>query len=103
MIFKLVIDYLGFSIPDNSEFIVTFAFNNFILLLIFTFLNLFGYLISIILINKLELRTKYPLLNKLIDYYSKTTIIFFVLEFIFFSFYYLNFNVSVLWFIHRIY
>ena len=42
MIFKLVIDYLGYSIPDNSEVIVIFAFNNFILLLVllFTFFNI---------------------------------------------------------------
>ena len=86
MIFKLVIDYLGYSIPDNSEVIVIFAFNNFILLLVllFTFFNIFGYFISIMLINKLELRTKYPSLSKLIDYYSKTTIFFFVFDFIFF-------------------
>lgn len=88
MLLNYILDILGMSIPENSEFIVVYSFNVFILLLIllFSIINVLGYLISIIIIQKYEFKQKYPLFTKIIVFYEKRTLFFFLFElFIVFS------------------
>lgn len=82
--FTIILKYLNISIPPESEFLVVFSFNIFILLLIllFSFLNILGYFISIILLNKYEIVLKYPKLKRIIQMYEKTSMIFLVFEII---------------------
>ena len=67
---------------QNPEPIVTFAFSMFILSLIvlICFINVMGYIISLYLISKYNIDTKYPKLNKYFKYYTKSTEFFTIIE-----------------------
>jgi len=81
----IILKYLNFTIPDGSEFIISYSFNVFILLIVLflSILNLLAYLSSLILINKYELVNKYPKLKRIINLYEKTSIFFIILELVF--------------------
>ena len=86
MFLLYIIDYLGKEIPENAVDLVNQAFNLFILLLVllFSIINILGYLLSIILIQKYEdkLTNKYPFLTRIVNFYVKRTMFFFILEFL---------------------
>jgi hypothetical protein len=79
-----IIEYLGKEIPADSVSIVNQSFNLFILLLVllFSIINIIGYLLSIILIYKYgdNLTSKFPFLGKIFSFYVKRTMFFFILE-----------------------
>lgn len=85
MVLNYIINYLGLSIPEHSEFIVEYSFNVFILLLILllSIINVLGYLISIIIIQKYDFKKKYPSFSKMIMFYEKRTLFFFLIELLF--------------------
>lgn len=78
----MILYYLNINIPEDASFIVDYSFNIFIIALIslLCFFNVVGYLISIILINKYDIETKFPKLKKIIKYYNKNTIFWIIIE-----------------------
>ena len=81
-IIPFIFSRLGADIPKDAEPIVTFSFNILILSLIilFCFVNIIGYFISIYLINKYNVEERYPKYSKLIRYFEKSRIFFVVFE-----------------------
>ena len=84
MSIHLILKYFNINIAENSEYIVNYSSNIFILLLVllFSFLNVIAYFVSIILVNRYEsfIVTKYPSLIKIINFYVKTSIFFVFIE-----------------------
>src|ERR1700684_1239042 len=78
----VLLKYLNISIAEESEYLANYSFNSFTLLLVllFSIINAFGFLLSIILIQKYDLVIKYPKLKSFIKYYEKTSIFFFTME-----------------------
>ena len=77
-IIPFIFSRLGADIPKDAEPIVTFSLNILILSLIilFCFVNIIGYFISIYLINKYNVEERYPKYSKLIRYFEKSRIFF---------------------------
>lgn len=73
---------LGSEIPADAEPIVSFSFNILILSLIilFCFINITGYFISIYLLTKYNVEEKYPKYLKIIRYFEKSRIFFVIIE-----------------------
>ena len=84
MLLLYIIEHIGKEIPENAVNLVNQAFNLFILLLVllFSIINVIGYLLSIILIQKYEdkITNKYPFLTRIVRFYVKRTMFFFILE-----------------------
>lgn len=84
MFLLYIIEYIGKEIPENSVSIVNQSFNVFILLLVllFSIINIIGYLLSIILIQKYEdkLTSRFPFLTRIVRFYVKRTMFFFIFE-----------------------
>ena len=91
-IIPFIFSRLGADIPKDAEPIVTFSFNILILSLIilFCFVNIIGYFISIYLINKYNVEERYPKYSKLIRYFEKSSLFFVVFEGIMFIFFMLS-------------
>ena len=81
-IIPFIFSRLGADIPKDAEPIVTFSFNILILSLIilFCFVNIIGYFISIYLINKYNVEERYPKYSKIIRYFEKSRIFFVTIE-----------------------
>ena len=77
-----IFNYLGKDISPDAEPIVIYSFNMFILSLIvlFCFINIFGYFMALYLIKRLDLINRYPKINKFIKYYENTNFIFLIIE-----------------------
>lgn len=72
-----------YSSNDNSDykfFLVIFWLS---LVSLLCFINIVGYLTSIILINKYDIETKFPKLKSIIRYFKKSSLLFCTLEFFF--------------------
>lgn len=84
MFLLYIIDYLGKEIPADSIALVNQCFNLLILLLVILFgiINIIGYFLSIIVVQKYEdkLTSKYPFLIRIVNFYVKRTIFFIILE-----------------------
>jgi hypothetical protein len=82
MLLNYLVEILGLSIPENSEFIVVYSFNVFILLLILflSIINVLGYLISIIIIQRYDVKKKFPSFTRIIHFYEKRTLFFFLFD-----------------------
>jgi len=50
------------------------------LILLICFINAFGYILSLYLISKYNIETKFPKLKRIIKYYEKSTQFFIILE-----------------------
>lgn len=101
MYIHLILKYFNINISENSEYIINYSFNVFLLLLVLllSFLNIIGYYITIILINKQELVTKFTKLKRIINTYEKTNVFFcFNLNFTLFSY-----NNIIIFFILKFY
>ncbi len=83
-ILPFIISILGKDIPNEADPFITFCFNISILAIIvlICFTNSIGYFISICIIKKYSLESKYPKLKKLIKYYEKTSTFFILVELI---------------------
>lgn len=84
MFLLYIIEYLGKEIPADSIALVNQCFNLLILLvaILFGIINILGYLLSIIVIQKYEdkVTKKYPFLSRIVNFYVKRTIFFIILE-----------------------
>lgn len=81
----LVLNYFNITIPNNAEPILEFSLGVFLLSLVcfFSFINLIFYLVAIILIKNYDIEKKYknyPILVKIIKYYTKSTIFVAIIE-----------------------
>ena len=81
-VFTPILNNLNLNIPANSESHVNLAFGIFILSLIclLNFINVVSYLTSLYLINKYDVETKFPKLKKIIKYFERSSLFFFLLE-----------------------
>lgn len=85
-IIPIIFEKMGTKISTNNDPLISYAFYMFIISLIVLtcFINIFGYFISLYLINRYEhVVNKYPKLSKLVNYYEKTSLIFIIIEAIF--------------------
>lgn len=82
-LFPIILNYLGLSLPENSEPIVQYVFGVIILSLIaiLSFINVLAYLIIMYSMNHYNLEEKYPKLKRIINYYKNTTLLFVIIEF----------------------
>ena len=73
------------EIPEDAEPFIMYSFNMGMLALLCLVLltNVLGYVISLYVIERFQLNLKYPKLQKVITFYSKTTVTFIILESIF--------------------
>jgi hypothetical protein len=77
-----ILNSLGKDITKDTEPIVTYAFSmiSLNLVVLFCFVNVFGYIFSLYLISKYDIEIKFPKLKKYIYYYQKSTLFFIILE-----------------------
>ena len=77
-----ILNNLGKDISPDAEPIMIYSFSMFTLSLIvlICFINVLGYLISLYLISKYNIDSKYSKLTKLIKYYEKSTLLFVIIE-----------------------
>lgn len=82
LLLPLLLNKLGKDIPDDVEPFIEYSFNMFVLsTLAFIFLmNVFGYLISFTIIEKYQLNVKYPKLQRIVNFYIKSSFVFIVIE-----------------------
>lgn len=79
---KYIIYYFGLEFPDNAVPLVQYAFNvGIVSLSVFLcFINVFGYLIVIYLIQYYDLDKKYTRFLWFINYFKKSSGIFLIIE-----------------------
>jgi hypothetical protein len=72
------------NITPETEPIISYSFSMFILslLVLICFFNVVGYILSIYLINKYDIETKFPKFKWYINFYNSTSKFFLVLEII---------------------
>jgi DNA polymerase type B, organellar and viral len=77
-----ILSKVGGNISEESESIIRYAFSMFTLNLIvlICFTNVFGYILSLYLISKYDIETKFPKLKRIIKYYDKSTQFFIIIE-----------------------
>lgn len=85
-LFGIILDKLNIDINNlpasNNENVYSFAIGIFILSLIclLNFINVVGYLISIVLIKKYDVENKFPKFKKIIRYFENTSLIIVIFE-----------------------
>lgn len=84
-LFGLVLDKLNINLdnlPDDNGSHYSFALGIFILSLVclLCFINVIGYLISVILLRKYDIETKFPKLKMFIRYFENSSLIFVFIE-----------------------
>jgi hypothetical protein len=81
----LILNKLGIHVPAGSEVITQYAFGVLILSLIalLSFINVLGYFLSLHLLQRYEVDTKYPRLKKFINYFEKSSLLFILMETLF--------------------
>lgn len=85
IILPFILNILDINIPEGSENLTNYAFGVMILSLValLCFINVLGYFISLYILDKFNIETRFPKLNKIKTYYQNTTIIFFIFESLF--------------------
>nr|YP_010146930.1 hypothetical protein K4014_mgp37 [Cyclocybe aegerita]QQP21439.1 hypothetical protein [Cyclocybe aegerita] len=70
------------NVTNNPEPIVVYAFSMFVLSLIvlLCIINVMGYVLSLYLISKYDIESKYPKLKKILIYFTKSTEITIIIE-----------------------
>jgi hypothetical protein len=83
-ILPFILNYLDIKLPEGSETLTQYAFGVFTLSLVASlcFLNVFGYFLSLYLVQKYNIELKYPRFKKIINYYEKSSLIFIFIELI---------------------
>nr|YP_008080579.1 orf832 [Flammulina velutipes]AEO19664.1 orf832 [Flammulina velutipes] len=81
-ILPFIIKTLEKEIPAEADHIISFSFNILILLIIvlLSFINIIGYFLSIYLINKYDIETKFPKFSWIIRKYEQSNLIFVSIE-----------------------
>lgn len=77
-----ILSYLDINIPENASTLTNYSFSVFLLSLIalLCFLNVLGFLVAYILIQKGDYENKYPKFKTIINYFKKTTIFYVIIE-----------------------
>ena len=85
MLLKYILQVLDIKIPEGGEVIANFAFGVFVLSLValLSLLNVLGYFLSLFLIQKYDLNKKYPKLNRIVNYYEKSSLFMILIETLF--------------------
>ena len=85
MLLKYILEVLEIKVPEGSESITNYAFGVLILSLValFAFINVLGYFLSLHLIQRYDIKNKYPKFIFIINYYEKTTLLFVLIETLF--------------------
>ena len=80
--FPFIISKLGENITNESESIIRYSFSMFTLsfIVLICFINVFGYIVSLYLISKYDIETRFPKFKGIIKYFEKTTLFIIVLE-----------------------
>ena len=80
-----IINTLDITLPEGSEKLVQYSFGVLILSLItlICFINVFGYFISLYLIQKYDIERNYSKLRIFIKFFEKSSLVFIVVELIF--------------------
>ena len=83
-IFSFILSNLDIEVSETSTKLVQLSYGVFLLSLIslLSIINIIGYIISYILIqeNKDKIVLKYPRINKIINYYKKSSLLFLSIE-----------------------
>jgi len=85
IILPLILNFLDIKIPEGSENLTNYTFGVMIMSLValLCFINVLGYFISLYILDKYNIETRFPRLNKIKSYYQKSTIIFIIFESLF--------------------
>ena len=81
-LFAFLLDSLNIQLPDEVSPLVKFASGIFVLALVClsSFINISGYILSIYLINKYDIESKFPRFKKVIRYYEKSNKVLIIIE-----------------------
>ena len=81
-LFPFIIQNMGANINTETDDIIRYSFSMFTLSLIvlISFINIMGFLLSLYLINKYDIETKFPKFKKIIKYYENSNKIFIIFE-----------------------
>jgi hypothetical protein len=84
-ILPIILSILDINIPEGSENLTNYAFGVMVmsLIAILCFINVLGYFISFYVLEKYNIETRFPKLNKIKTYYQNTTLIFICFEALF--------------------
>jgi hypothetical protein len=84
-ILTFILSNLDINIPEGSENLTNYAFGVMImsLMAILCFINVLGYFISFYVLDKYNIETRFPKLNKIKTYYQNTTLMFICFEALF--------------------
>ena len=76
MLLKYILQVLDIKPPEGSEYLINLSFGVFIfsLIALLSFLNIMGYFLSLHLIQKYDISTKYPRLKKIVSFYEKSSL-----------------------------
>ena len=76
--FPLILSKLDINVTDNHSSLTQISYGVFLLSLIalFCLINIIGYMIVNIIINKVDYEKRYPRLSKIINYYRKMSLIY---------------------------
>ena len=81
-LFSLILSQLNLNVDDTASNLTQFSYGIFLLSLValICFINVLGFMITYILIQKGNYEHKYPKLSKIINYYKKSTLIYVSVE-----------------------
>ena len=82
--FPLILSKLDINVTDNHSSLTQISYGVFLLSLIalFCLINIIGYMIVNIIINKVDYEKRYPRLSKIINYYRKMSLIYISIDII---------------------
>ena len=82
--FPLILSKLDINVTDNHSSLTQISYGVFLLSLIalFCLINIIGYMIVNIIINKVDYEKRYPRLSKIINYYKKMSLIYISIDII---------------------
>jgi hypothetical protein len=82
MLLIYILNWFGIEIPEGSEALTKYAFGVFILSLavLLSFMNVLGYFLSLHLVQKYDITTKYPKLRRIVSFYEKSSLLFIAME-----------------------
>lgn len=85
IILPFILNILDINIPEGSEGLTNYAFGVMTLSLValLCFMNVLGYFFSFYILDKYNIETRFPKLNKIKTYYQNTTILFIIFESLF--------------------
>ena len=80
----LILSKLDITVTDNHSSLTQMSYGVFLISLValFCLINIIGYMIVNIIINKVDYEKRYPRLSKIINYYKKMSLIYISIDII---------------------